>query len=152
MIQLNIVSLVHLTKLFMRDMLSRNEGKILQLASNVSFMPTPLMAVYAATKAFVLSFTEALINELKDTGVTITALCPGATDTDFFNRAGAENTKVANSDLSDPKDVAKDGYQALMKGESRVISGFTNKMQAAISNVVPDTAVTATMHKMMEEK
>jgi len=152
LIQLNIVSLVSLTKLFLKDMLERNDGKILQLASIASRYPSPLLAVYAATKAFVLSFSEALANELKETNVTVTALLPGATETDFFNKADAENTKeFQESSLSDPADVAKDGYEAMMKGEVKVVSGMKNKIQAAMSNVMPDTALTSSMRKKMEE-
>lgn len=151
-IQLNIASVVHLTKLFLQDMVARNEGKILNLASIVSFMPSPLMSVYAATKAFVLSFTEALQNELKDKNITVTALCPGASDTYFFKRADAENTRAANGPLSSPEEVARDGYNALMKGESRVVSGMMNKVQAGASNLLPDSALAATMRYQMEEK
>ncbi|MDF9797085.1 short-subunit dehydrogenase [Catalinimonas alkaloidigena] len=136
---LNMLSLVELTKLFLRDMVKRNEGKILQLASVVSFMPVPKMAVYAASKAFVLSFTEALQYELKDTKVTMTALCPGAGDTEFFERANAEDTRmVQDTSLSDPAKVARDGYEALMNGDKRVVSGAKNKIQAFITNFVPD--------------
>ena len=152
LIQLNITSLVHLTKLFLKDMVARNEGKILNLASIVSFMPSPLMAVYAASKAFVLSFSEALQNEVKDKNITITALCPGASDTYFFKRADAENSRAANGPLSSPEDVARDGYAALMKGETRIVSGVLNKVQAGISNVLPDSALASTMRFQMEEK
>ncbi len=153
MIQLNITALVHLTKVFLKEMVQRNEGKILQLASTVAFMPVPKMAVYAASKAFVLSFTEALQHELKDTHVTMTALCPGASDTDFFERANAEDTRVVkDTGLSDPAKVAKDGYEALMKGEMRIVSGAKNKIQAWMSNFVPDKLLAAGMAKMMEEK
>jgi uncharacterized protein len=151
LIQLNIISLVSLTKLFLKDMLQRNEGKILQLASIASVYPSPLLAIYAATKSFVLSFSEALANELKETNITVTALMPGATETDFFNKADAENTKeFQESSLSNPADVAKDGYEALMKGEVKVVSGMKNKVQAAMSNVLPDTALAAQMRKKME--
>src|SRR5436190_18435861 len=102
-IQLNIISLVSLTKYFLRDMVARNNGKILNLASLVADYPSPLLAVYAASKAFVLSFTEALVNELEDTDVTITALQPGVTDTDFFYKAGEdETTHYQEMELSDP--------------------------------------------------
>ncbi|MBC5773410.1 SDR family oxidoreductase [Pontibacter sp. KCTC 32443] len=152
LIQLNITSVVHLTKLFLKDMVARNDGKILNLASIVSFMPSPLMSVYAASKAFVLSFTEALQNELKDKNITITALCPGASDTNFFKQADAENTRAANGPLSSPEEVAKDGYTALMKGESRIVSGMMNKVQAGASNILPDSALASTMRYQMEEK
>lgn len=151
-IQLNATSLVHLTKLFLKEMVDRNEGKILMLASVASAIPNPLMAVYGATKSFIYSFSEALSNELKDTSVSVTALMPGATDTDFFNKAGAQNARVTNSDLADPARVAKDGYDALMQGKDKVVSGFKNKMQVAMSHVLPDTVVSETMRKMMNEK
>jgi uncharacterized protein len=151
MIQLNVNATVYLTKLFLRDMKARNAGKILNVASLVSFMPSPLMAVYGATKAFILSFSEALANELKDTEITVTALCPGASDTYFFKRAGAENTRAAKGPLSDPASVAKDGFEALMKGERRVVSGTMNKVQAGASNILPDSALAATMRYQMEE-
>jgi uncharacterized protein len=150
MIQLNVTSLVSLTKFFLNDMVKRNEGRILQVASLLSKYPTPLMAVYAGTKAFVLSFTEALINELKDTNVTMTALLPGAADTDFFHKAGAEQTVTyRETELSKPEDVAKDGFDALMKGESKIISGAKNKMQAAMSALMPDESLASTMRKQM---
>ncbi len=150
MIQLNITSLVSLTKLFLKDMVARNEGRILQVASLLGKYPTPLMAVYAATKAFVISFTEGLIKELKETKVTVTALLPGAADTDFFHKAGAEDsTTYREEELSKPDSVAQDGFDALMRGESRVVSGFKNKLYAAMSNLMPDGALAGTMHKKM---
>jgi uncharacterized protein len=150
-IQLNISSVVHLTKLFLKDMVARDEGKILNVASIVSFMPSPLMSVYAASKAFVLSFTEALQNELKDKNITVTALCPGPSDTYFFKRAEAENTRAANGPMSSPEEVARDGYAALMKGESRIVPGMMNKVQAGASNLLPDSALASTMRYQMEE-
>lgn len=152
-IQLNVSSLVILTKLFLKDMVARGDGKILQLASLVSKISSPLMAVYAGTKAFVYNFTQSLINELEGTGVTMTALQPGATDTDFFNKAGAENSKmVQDEDLADPADVAKDGFDALMSGKSHIVSGMKNKLQAAMANLTPDQALAAQMRNLNEEK
>lgn len=151
-IHLNIISLVVLTKLFLKDMLARNEGKILQVSSIVGQLPAPLMAVYGGTKAFVLKFSEALINELKDSAVTLTVLQPGATETDFFHKAGAEETyEWQESKLSNPADVAKDGYEALMSGESRIVSGAKNKMMTTMSNVMPEQALAANMRKHMSE-
>lgn len=126
-IQLNVVSLTALTHLFLKDMVARNEGKILQLASIASQLPGPWQAVYHATKAYVLSLTEALISELKDSNVTLTALQPGATDTDFFNKADMQDSKILDTKLSDPAKVAKDGYQALMKGDDKIISGLKKR-------------------------
>jgi len=150
-IQLNITSLVELTYCFLKDMVARDEGKILQLGSEVSKSPTPLMAVYAATKSFVLSFSEALMNELKNTKVTVTVLMPGASDTDFFHKAGAEKTVIyREKELSTPEDVVLDGYEALMKGENRIIAGGKAKMNVMMSNVMPDKAGAANLRKKME--
>ena len=142
-IHLNISSLVVLTKLFVKDMVELNSGKILNLASIASKVPGPWQSVYHGTKAFVLSFTEALREELKDYDITITALLPGPTDTDFFNKADMQRSKaVQDKDaLSDPADVAKDGYNALMAGKDKVISGFKNKVQVTMGNIIPDSAV-----------
>jgi short-subunit dehydrogenase len=151
-IQLNVVSLTTLTHLFLKDMVARNEGKILQLASIASQMPGPWQAVYHATKAYVLSFTEALINELKDTKVSMTALQPGATNTDFFNKAEMQESKILDSKLSDPAKVAKDGYEALMKGDAKIVSGFKNKAMVGMSNVMPETMVAEQMNKMQKPR
>ncbi len=151
-IHLNVVSLTRLTYHFLRDMKARNSGKILQVASVVSELPAPYQAVYGGTKAYVLNFTEALINEVKDTNITITALQPGATDTDFFNKAGAQDSKIVQdkSKLADPAKVAKDGYDALMKGDDKVVSGFKNKAQIAMANITPDTMLANQMEKQSE--
>lgn len=148
-IQLNVASLVQLTKLFMKEMVERNDGKILQLASIASYQPTPLLAVYAATKAFVLSFTDALINELKGTNVTMTALIPGATDTEFFARANAEHVK-ATEHLQDPAIVAKVGFDALMKGEPHAVAPGM-KSQIVMSSLMSNQQVAAKARKQMEE-
>lgn len=150
-IQLNIVSLVSLTKFYLKEMVERNEGRILQLASSVSKAPSPYLSVYAATKAFVLSFTEALSEELKDTEVSITALQPGATDTDFFHKAKAENTVTyKESDLYTAEEVAQAGYEALMAGTTVISPGFMNKTQKVMNTIMPDSAIAANMHKQME--
>lgn len=150
-IQLNIASLLSLTKLYLREMVARNEGKILQLGSEAGTTPVPLLAVYAATKAFVLSFSAALVNELKDTNITVTALLPGATDTDFFHKAHQEDAVVyREKSLADPKDVAKDGYDALMKGESKIISGAKTKMHVFMSDLLGQKLSAANMRKQMK--
>jgi len=147
-IQLNISSLVILTKAFLQDMLERGEGKILNVSSVASKAPGPLQSVYHGTKAFVQSFTEAVRNEVKDKGITVTALLPGATDTDFFNKADMLDAKVVqDGKLADPAKVAQDGYDALMRGDDMVISGFMNKVQVAMSNILPDSMVAAQVHK-----
>lgn len=117
-IQLNISSLVVLTKLFLQDMLKKGKGKILNLSSIASKTPGPLNSVYHGTKAFVQSFTQAIATEVKDKGITVTALLPGATDTDFFNKADMQQSKLAKEGkLEDAKIVAKEGYDALMRGD-----------------------------------
>lgn len=149
-IQLNINATVILTKLFLKEMVARNSGKILQLASTSSKAPTPLLSVYAGTKAFIYNFTQGLINELKDTNVTMTALLPGPTETDFFRKAGAENTVVYQEmELADPADVAKDGYEALQNGESKIVSGLKNKLQTTMGNLMPDEALAENYRKQM---
>ena len=145
-VQLNVNSLITLTKLFIREMVARNEGMILNVASLVSDYPSPLLAVYAGTKAFVLSFTEALANELKDSKIKVTALQPGVTDTDFFFKAGEVHTVAyQKTKLSNPEDVAKDGFKALKKGKTKVVSGGKNKMQSFMSKLLPDKALASTM-------
>jgi uncharacterized protein len=134
-IQLNITSLVTLTKLFLKDMVARNEGRILQVGSEAGTAPIPLLAVYSATKAFVLSFSAALVNELQDTNITVTALLPGATDTDFFHKAQQEDAVIYQRSLLSPEEVAKDGYEALMKGERKVISGAKAKLHVFLNDL-----------------
>lgn len=151
-IQLNVSSLTVLTHLFLKDMVSRNEGKILQLGSIASQLPGPWQAVYHATKAYVLSFTEALISELKDSAVSLTVLQPGATDTDFFHKADMEDSKILDTKLSNPEQVAKDGYEALMSGDDKVISGMKNKVMVGASNVMPEATVANQMNKMQQPR
>lgn len=152
MIHLNVISLVHLTKLFLPYMLNRGSGKILQVGSVASFTPTPLQSVYGATKAFILSFTEALQEELKEAPVTATVLCPPATDTNFFNVAGAQDSKMAQGNLATPEEVAASGYEALMKGDARAVPTFKAKLQVAQSTILPDALNATLMHKQSEEK
>ncbi|CCH52626.1 hypothetical protein BN8_01640 [Fibrisoma limi BUZ 3] len=152
LIHLNAITLTHLTKLFVKDMVERNEGKILNLASLVSLTAMPLQAVYAATKAYVYNFTLSLANELKGTNVTVTALLPNATDTDFFNKAGAQNTRVTD-EVQDPVMVAKDGYKALMKGELKVVpGGIKNKAYELSSYLAPAEMLTGIMRHKNEPK
>ncbi|HWV74806.1 MAG TPA: SDR family oxidoreductase [Pseudosphingobacterium sp.] len=150
-VQLNINACVMLTKFFLKDMLLRGNGKILNLSSIAGKMPGPYQAVYHGTKAFVHFFSEAIHNEVSDSGVTVTSLLPGATDTDFFRKANMENAKIVQKgQLEDPATVAKDGYEALMAGKDMVISGFKNKVQVGMSNVMPDSKVTDKMGKNQE--
>ena len=150
-VQLNVCSLVVLTKLFLREMLARNEGRILQLASLTSKNPTPYSAVYSGTKAFIYNFTQALISEIRGSNVTLTALRPGATDTDFFRKEGAERARiVARRKLDPPEKVAREGYEAMMRGEAAVVSGAKNKVMDALMNIAPDRMVAEQMRKMHE--
>lgn len=151
MIDLNVKSTVHLAKRVLPDMLARNAGKILVTSSIASTMPGSFQAVYNGTKSFLQSWTEALHNELKDTGVTITSLMPGPTETDFFDRAEMEDTKVGQSKKDDPAQVAKQGFKALMDGEDKVVGGsLKTKAQAAANAVLPDR-VKAETHRLMAE-
>lgn len=146
-IQLNVGAYVTFTKLYLQEMLARNEGKILQVASIASELPGPLQSIYHATKAFVLSFTEAIQEETKDSKVTITVLQPGLTDTDFFRKADMLQAKnVVEGSPASPADVAKAGYEALLAGEKRVIPGFMNKVQVTMSNLIPDALVATKVH------
>ena len=150
-IELNVVSMMVLTKLYLKQMVARNSGKILQLASSASKVPSPYLSVYAATKAFVLSLAEALRREVENTDVVITALQPGATDTDFFHKAKAESTVTyQETDLYTPEEVAKAGFEGLMNGEATVVPGIMNKAQGLLLNLLPDQAVAANMERKME--
>lgn len=152
MIALNVTSSVHLAKRVLPDMVQRGQGRILFTSSVAGTMPAPFLAVYGASKAFLLSFSEALRNELKDTGVTVTALMPGATETNFFRRAGMEDTKVGASEKDSAEEVAREGFEALMAGDDKVIAGsFKNKIQGGVgARLLPET-VKAELHRKMAE-
>jgi uncharacterized protein len=143
MIQLNVVSVVHLTKRFAPEMVARGSGKILITSSIAALAPTPRLDLYSATKAFDFAFAEAIANELKDTGVNVTALLPAETETRFFERAGMADTPTGQSDKSDPADIARAGYDAMMKGTDHVIAPFTAKIRAALTSVLPERMITA---------
>ena len=152
MIDLNIKHVVHLVKLFGKDMVERGRGRILITSSIAGVLPGPREAVYAASKAFLLSFAQAVRNELHESGVTVTALQPGPTETAFFERAGLDDTRVGESDLkSDPADVAREGFEALMAGKDHVIAGsLKTKAMGALAKVLPDTTKAA-LHRGMAE-
>jgi uncharacterized protein len=151
-INLNIIAVVILTKLFIKDRLSKGSGKILNLASVAGKVPGPWHSVYHGTKAFILSWSEAIREELKDSGISVTALLPGLTDTDFFNKAEMNRSKLLEDkdNLASPEDVALDGYNALMNGDDKVISGLKNKLSVAISNLATDSIVTQRMGEMQK--
>lgn len=151
LIDLNVRSTVHLAKRVIKDMVDRGQGRVLFTSSIASTMPGTFNAVYNASKAFVQSFSQAIRNELKDTGVTVTALMPGATETNFFHRAGMDDTKVGASEKDSAAEVAKEGFDAMMDGKDHVIAGsFSNKVQATMAHVLPDT-MTAEMHRKQAE-
>jgi short-subunit dehydrogenase len=151
LIDLNVRSTVHLCKLVVAEMVDRDEGRILFTSSIASTMPGPFQAVYNASKSFVQSFALALRNELKDTGITVTSLMPGATETEFFERAEMEDTEVGAGEKDEPAEVARQGFDALMAGKERVVAGaFKNKAQVAASRVLPDS-VKAEKHREMAE-
>lgn len=144
MIALNCTSVVHLAKRVVPQMVHRGQGRVLITASVASTNPAPYLAVYGATKAFDLMFAEALRYELKDTGVTVTALQPGATDTEFFENADMENTKVAQGKKDDPEDVARAGFDAMMKGKDKVIvASLKSKLEGIAGEILPETAKAA---------
>jgi short-subunit dehydrogenase len=151
-INLNISALTALTKLFLPAMQERAFGRIMNVASTAGFQPGPLMAVYYASKAYVISLSEALANELKGSGVTVTCFCPGATDTGFATRAGNDKTRLFKQLAPmEVKTVALDGYRGLMKGKTLVISGMKNWLVAESVRFAPRKAVTAISRWITEE-
>ena len=151
-IHLNITALTALTRLFLPAMIERRSGKVLNVASTAGFQPGPLMAVYYASKAYVISFSEALANELEKTGVTVTCLCPGATETEFARRAGNDGSRLFQKlKPMSAAAVATDGYRGLMKGKTLVISGFRNWLVAESVRFAPRKMVTAISRWVSEE-
>jgi uncharacterized protein len=152
LIQVNVVSTVHLAKRLLIDMAARNSGRLLITSSIAATMPGSFQAVYNASKSFLQSFAEALQNELKDTDVTVTALMPGATATNFFHRAQMDDTRVGQSSMKDdPAQVAKQGYDALMSGRAKIVAGSAmTKVQGTMNKVLPDK-LKAAAHRLMAE-
>ena len=151
-IQLNITALTHLTKLFLAPMIERGTGRIMNVASTAAFQPGPLMAVYYASKAYVLSFSEALANELRRSGVTVCCFCPGATNTGFAKRAGLEGSRLFKQiGAMDVEAVARDGYHGLMAGRTVVISGMHNWLIAESVRFAPRRLVTAVSRWIAEK-
>lgn len=151
-IQLNVTALTYLTRLFLGPMLERGSGRIMNVASTAGFQPGPLMAVYYATKAYVISFSEALANELAGKGITVTCLCPGATETGFASRAGNDKSRLFKQLAPmDAKSVALKGYRGLMAGKTLVIPGLKNWLLAESLRVSPRKLVTAISRRLMDE-
>ncbi|MEU7475882.1 SDR family NAD(P)-dependent oxidoreductase [Lentzea sp. NPDC042327] len=150
-VDLNVRSAVHLSHRLVGDMAARGQGKVLYTSSIAATAPGPFHSVYAASKAFLASFAQGLREELRDTGVTVTTLMPGPTDTEFFDRAGMQDTKVATGDKDDPAEVAQQGFDALMKGDDHVVAGSVrNKVQAVAGRVAPDPVKAKVMRSMTE--
>lgn len=150
-IQLNITSTVHLAKRMLQDMVARGEGRVLITSSIASTMPGSFQAVYNASKSFLQSFAEALQNELQDTDVVITSLMPGPTETDFFRRADMLDTNVGQSAKDDPAQVARQGFDALMDGDDKLVAGSAKiKAQGVANKVLPDKLKAAAHRRMAE--
>jgi uncharacterized protein len=151
LLRLNVLSVVHLSKRLVPGMVAAGYGRVLYTASIASEVPAPFMAVYGASKAFVLSFAEALRDELRHSAVTVTAVLPGPTDTDFFRRAGMLDTRAAQGALDDPATVARDAADALFEGDDKRIAGsIRHRLMATLSHITPDT-VNAAMHRRIAQ-
>jgi hypothetical protein len=148
----NISALTHLTGLLLPGMLQRRRGRVLNVASTAAFQPGPLMAVYYATKAYVLSFSEALANETGGSGVTVTALCPGPTGTAFEKRAGLESTLLFRAGVMNAATVARSGYDGMMRGSPIVIPGWRNKLSAQSVRLAPRGLVTRIARSLQESR
>jgi uncharacterized protein len=152
LINLNVTSAVHLTRLVVPQLIEQGRGRVLITSSIAATMPGPYHATYAASKAFLYSFAEAIRHELRETGVTVTALMPGPTDTDFFERAGMEDTRLGAMENKDAAaDVARQGFEALMAGKDHVVAGSAkNRAQATAAKVLPETAKAKAQARMTE--
>jgi len=149
-VETNVTGTIRLVQVVGRDMRARGQGRILITGSIAGFIPGAFQAVYNGTKAFLNSFSFALRNELKDTGVTVSCLMPGPTETDFFKRGDLMDSEVGQAKKDDPAKVAQDGFDAMMNDEGDVVSGWKNKMQAALANITP-ASLLAEQHRKMAE-
>jgi short-subunit dehydrogenase len=153
MIEVNISAVTQLTKLFGGAMVKRRRGHIMNVASTAGFQPGPLMSVYYATKAYVLSFSQAIAEELRNTGVTVTALCPGATATDFADTAEISNTRLFRKlGVADPEPVAEYGYKAMMRGERVAIPNWRDKLMVQSERFAPRRLLTMIVRKVQESR
>jgi short-subunit dehydrogenase len=150
LIGLNVTSVVHLAKRLLPDMVARGQGRLLITSSIAATAPAPFHATYNASKSFLLSLAEAIRYELKDTGVTVTALMPGVTDTPFFDRSEMRDTRIGDTSLKDdPDEVAREAFEALLAGKDKVITGgLKNRLTAAAANVLPETVTAAVQSKL----
>lgn len=152
LLQVNVVALTHLTKLFLKGMVARRRGYVMQVASTAAFQPGPLMAVYYASKAYVLHFSEALANECEGTGVFVSALCPGPTETGFVAAAGMGDSKLFDRAVMDARTVAVEGYRGLLKGRTIVIPGTRNRLLARSIGFFPRGLVTRVVRGIQEKR
>jgi len=152
LLQINVVALTHLTKLFLPAMIARGRGYVLNVASTAAFQPGPLMAVYYASKGYVLSFSEALANETEGTGVTVSALCPGPTETGFVAAAGMGDSKLFDRGAMDARTVAVEGYRGMLKGKTLVIPGLRNNLLARSIGFFPRSLVTKVVRGIQEKR
>jgi uncharacterized protein len=150
-IDLNVTALTELTRLFLPPMIARGSGRIMNIASIAGFQPGPLLAVYYASKAYVISFSEAIANELRDSGVTVTCFCPGATHTGFARRAGIQESRIFKLGAMSAEKVALDGYRAVMEGRGLAISGAHNWVVAQSTRFAPRKMVTAVSRWIAEK-
>ena len=154
MLHLHVITTTHLTKLLLKGMVKRGSGRILNMSSLAAFQPGPLMSIYYASKGYMLSFSEAIANELKGTGVTVTALCPGPTKTAFQETVSAETTSSNNkikSNMASAKEVASYGYNAMKKGKSYAIPGKFNKFLSIIPRLIPRSSTVSIVRKLQEK-
>jgi len=152
MINLNITALTHFTKLYLQDMAKRGSGKIMNVASTAAFQPGPTMSVYCATKAYVLSFSEAVNNEVSDTGITVTALCPGPTESGFQAAAALEDSKLfKGKNIPTSKTVAEYGYRAMMSGKTVAIHGLVNSILANFVRIMPRSLVVKVTRNLLDK-
>ena len=152
LLQVNVVALTHLAKLFLPQMIARRRGYVMNVASTAAFQPGPLMAVYYASKAYVLSLSEALTNECEGTGVVVSALCPGPTETGFVAAAGMGDSKLFDRGSMDARTVAVEGYRGMLNGKTLVIPGFRNALVARTVGMMPRRLVTKVVRGIQEKR
>ena len=148
MIEVNITAVAHLTKLFLPGMIARGSGRILNVASTAAFVPGPLMSVYYASKAFVLSFSHAVANEVQGSGVTVTVLCPGPTQTGWSGTAGASSSNLFRGPVMNAADVAREGYQAMLQGKAEIIAGARNRRLILGTRLAPRTMLARMIRRL----
>jgi short-subunit dehydrogenase len=148
LMQVNIIALTHLAKLFVKDMVERGSGRILNVGSTAAFVPGPLMAMYYASKAFVVSFSHALAKEFEGTGLSVTVLCPGPTRTEFETAAGVTDSKLFRGPVMTAREVAEAGYRAMLAGRAEVIAGARNRWMMRFTGLAPRTLLASVVKRL----